>query len=86
LRRRCSGCSPKLHQPEAAQIDRWCVDVLGTAERAHERHDPRLIVGRQRLRNDASGFPSIAFSSAGRWLATSGGPGAIRWVSAENIR
>jgi WD40 repeat protein/serine/threonine protein kinase len=46
------------------------IDMVGAVADVWDAASGGLLA---ELRNDASGFPSIAFSSAGTWLATSGG-------------
>jgi WD40 repeat protein len=46
------------------------IDMVGAVANVWDAASGTVLA---ELRNDASGFPSIAFSSAGRWLATSGG-------------
>lgn len=46
------------------------IDMAGAVTHVWDAADGALLA---ELRNDASGFPSIAFNSAGSWLATSGG-------------
>jgi WD40 repeat protein/serine/threonine protein kinase len=46
------------------------IDIAGAVVDVWDAASGALLAA---LRNDASGFPSIAFSSGARWLATSGG-------------
>jgi len=46
------------------------IDVVGEVADVWDAASGTLLA---ELRNDASGFPSIAFNSTGNWLATSGG-------------
>jgi WD40 repeat protein/serine/threonine protein kinase len=46
------------------------IDLLGTVANVWDAASGARLA---ELPNDASGFPSIAFSATGRWLATSGG-------------
>jgi WD40 repeat protein/serine/threonine protein kinase len=67
-----AGKPPRYYAVAISPDDRLiaAIDMAGAVADAWDAVSGTLLA---ELRNDASGFPSIAFSSTGRWLATSGG-------------
>jgi WD40 repeat protein/serine/threonine protein kinase len=73
LKQKRSDGKPADYSIAVISPDGKLVAAIDAAGRAADVWDTGTGAPLAQLRNDASGFPSIAFSADGRWLATSGG-------------